>query len=270
MEAYVSWIRHLAAFHKRTPDTLGNVDIQAWFLHLITERRLSASTINLAINAVRSFHGKFLGRDVEPLLRGIKRPARKPQPPRVFSAAEIERLINLGTAGDPLARVFLMTVFGCGLRLSEATHVQISDIDSARLQLRVSHPKGGRERLTLLSPALVLELRQWYRVHKPVRWLFSQGHDQEPLCKGTAQNLFYRALRRSGLKKKLGIHSLRHTFATLLLENAVEITVVQKLLGHANLSTTARYLHVRKERLGQIRSPLGLLNLSHNAKAKGQ
>jgi integrase/recombinase XerD len=270
VEAYVSWIRHLAAFHKRSPDTLGNAEIQAWFLHLITERRLSASTINLAINAVRSFHGGFLGQDIEPLLRGIKRPARKPQPPRVFSSDEIERLINVGTAGDPLARVFLMTVFGCGLRLSEATHVQISDIDSARLQLRVSHPKGGRERLTLLSPALVLELRQWYRVHKPVRWLFSQGLDQEPICKGTAQNLFYRSLRRSGLKKKLGIHSLRHTFATLLLENAVEITVVQKLLGHANLSTTARYLHVRKERLGQIRSPLGLLNLSDNTKAKRQ
>jgi integrase/recombinase XerD len=104
-------------------------------------------------------------------------------------------------------------------------------------------------------------------VHRPVRWLFSQGHDQEPICKGTAQNIFYRALRRSGLTKKLGLHSLRHSFATLLLENAVEITVVQKLLGHANLSTTVRYLHVRKERLGEIRSPLGLLNLDDKAKS---
>ena len=154
-----------------------------------------------------------------------------------------------------------------GLRLNEAIHVQISDIDSANLQLRVSHAKGGRQRLTLLSPALLTELRAWYRVHRPVRWIFSQGHDQEPICKGTAQNIFYRALRRSGLKKKLGIHSLRHSFATLLLESGVEITVVQKLLGHANLSTTARYLHVRKERLGQIRSPLDLLNLDGKAKA---
>jgi site-specific recombinase XerD len=96
--------------------------------------------------------------------------------------------------------------------------------------------------MTLLSPVLLAELRQWYRVHRPVRWIFSQGHDQEPICKGTAQNLFYRALRRAGLKKKLGIHCLRHSFATLLLENGVEITVVQKLLGHASLATTARYL----------------------------
>ncbi len=120
----------------------------------------------------------------------------------------------------------------------------------------LSHPKGGRQRMTLLSPVLLAELRQWYGVHRPVRWIFSQGHDQEPICKGTAQNIFYRALRRAGLKKKLGIHSLRHGFATLLLESGVEITVIQKLLGHANLATTARYLHVRQERLGQIRSPL--------------
>ncbi len=261
VQAYTSWIYDLAKFHKRSPDQLGQPEIRAWILHLITERKLSASSINLAINALRAFYHGLLGQDLEPYLTGIQRPARTVQPPRVFSIEEIERLITVGTAGDPLARVFLMTVFGCGLRLSEATHVQISDLDAPRLQLRVSHPKGGRQRLTLLSPVLLRELRQWYRVHRPARWLFSQGPDQDPICKGTAPNLFYRALRRSGIQKKLGIHSLRHSFATLLLESGVEITVVQKLLGHASLSTTVRYLHVRQERLGQIRSPLGLLDL---------
>ena len=206
------------------------------------------------------YHG-LLGQDIEPHFVGIKRPALKLQPPRVFSIEEIEQLITVGTAGDPFGRVFLMTVFGCGLRLSEATHFQVSDIDAPRMQLRVSHPKGGRQRVTILSPVLLSELRQWHRVHRPVRWLFSQGPDQDPICKGTAQNLFYRALRRSGVKKKLGIHALRHSFATLLLESGVEITVVQKLLGHAQLATTALYLHVRQERIGAIRSPLGLLDL---------
>lgn len=266
MEAYTDWIRHLSAFHHRSPDKLGQPEIRSWLLHLITERKLSASSINLAINALRAFYGGLLGQDIEPLLVGIKRPPRRIQPPRVFSPEEIEQLITVGTQGDPFARVFLMTVFGGGFRLSEATHLEVSDIDGARLQLRVSHAKGGRQRMTLLSPVLLAELRQWYRVHWPVRWIFSQGHDQEPICKGTAQNIFYRALRRSGLKKKLGIHSLRHSFATLLLESGVEITVVQKLLGHAYLATTARYLHVRKERLGEIRSPLGLLNLKANRK----
>jgi len=266
IQCYTDWIIGLARFHRTSPDVLGNPEISAWLLHLIKERKLSASSINLAINALRAFYGAFLGREIEPLLVGIKRPARHVQPPRVFSPEEIERLITVGTAGDPFARVFLMTVFGGGFRLSEATHLQVSDIDGARLQLRVSHAKGGRQRMTLLSPVLLAELRQWYRVHRPVRWIFSQGHDQEPICKGTAQNIFYRSLRRSGLKKKLGIHSLRHSFATLLLESGVEITVVQKLLGHAYLATTARYLHVRKERLGQIHSPLGLLDLKANNK----
>ena len=152
-----------------------------------------------------------------------------------------------------------MTVYGCGLRLSEATHVRLADIDSPRRQLRVSNPKGGRERLVPISENLLVELRSWYRVHRPVKWLFSQGHDQDPICKGTAQNIYYRARRHAGLQPKCGIHGLRHSFATHLLENGVEITVVQKLLGHAHLATTARYLHVREERLGEIKSPLGLI-----------
>lgn len=259
VQSYTEWIYQLAKFHRRSPDTLGHPELAAWLLHLITERKLSASSINLAINALRTFYGGFLEREIESLLRGIKRPRRHPQPVRVLSPEEVERLLTVGTADDPLARAYLMTVYGCGLRLSEATHVRVKDIDSPRFQLRVSHPKGGRERVVPLSDNLLTELRAWYRVHRPKEWLFSQGPDQEPICKGTAQNLYYRARRRAGLQAKCGIHGLRHSFATHLLENGVEITVVQKFLGHAYLATTARYLHVRQERLGQIRSPLGLL-----------
>jgi integrase/recombinase XerD len=258
IDSYTGWIYQLAKFHHRSPDQITNEDLQSWFLHLI-EKPYSASSLNLALNAVRSFHGGFLGRDVEPLLKGIKRPRRRQQPPQVFSPEEVERLLTVGTEGDPLARAFLMTVYGCGLRLSEAIHVQIADINTARHQLRVSHPKGGRERLVPLSDNLVVELRSLYRVHRPVKWLFSQGHDQDPINRGTGQNLYYRARRRAGLDNKNGIHSLRHSYATHLLENGVEITAVQQCLGHSSITTTARYLHVREQRLGQIRSPLGLL-----------
>ena len=233
VQSYTEWIVLLAKFHHRSPDELGNPEIAAWLLHLINERKLSHSTINVVINALRSFHGAFLGREVESLLVGIKRPQRHPQPPRVLSPDEVERLLTAGTNGDPLARAFLMTVYGCGLRLSEATHVRITDIDSPRCQLRVSHAKGGRQRLVPLSDNLLTELRAWYRVHRPKEWLFSQGPDQDPICKGTAQNIYYRARRRAGFQPKCGIHGLRHSFATHLLENGIGITVVQKLLGHA-------------------------------------
>ena len=139
VEADTDSIRHLYTFHHRSPDKLGQPEIRTWLLHLITERKLSASSINLAINALRAFYGGLLGQDIEPLLVGIKRPPRRIQTPRVFSPEEIERLITVGTKGDPFARVFLMTVFGGGFRLSEAIHLQVSDIDGARLQLRVSH-----------------------------------------------------------------------------------------------------------------------------------
>jgi site-specific recombinase XerD len=259
VQSYTDWIVLLAKFHRRSPDQLGNPEIASWLLHLINERKLSASTINVVINALRSFYGAFLKREVEPLLAGIQRPRRHPQPPRVLSPEEVERLLTVGTDGDPLARAFLMTVYGCGLRLSEATHVRVADIDSSRFQLRVSHAKGGRHRLVPLSDNLLAELRSWYRVHRPKEWLFSRGPDQQPFCNATAQNIYYRARRRAGLQPKCGIHGLRHSFATHLLENGVEITVVQRLLGHAAITTTVGYLHVRQERLGQIRSPLGLI-----------
>lgn len=259
VQSYTEWIVKLAKFHDRSPDLLGNPEISAWLLHLIQDCQYSASSVNLAINAVRSFYGGFLGQDIEPLLKGIKRPKRRYQPPEVFSPEQIEKLVTTGTAGDSMARAFLMTVYGCGLRLSEAIHVQVKDIDSARHQLRVSHPKGGRERLVPLSDNLLAELRTWYRVHSPKKWLFSLGPEQDPINRSTGQNLYYRSLRRAKLTNKSGIHGLRHSFATHLLENGVEITLVQRFLGHASLTTTARYLHVREARLGQIRSPLGLL-----------
>ncbi len=259
VETYIHWVADLARFHKASPDALGRPEISAFVLHLIQERKLSDCSVTLAIKSLRAFYGLFLHQDVAVLFSGIRTPRRPLQLPRVFSPDEVERLLTVGTDGDPLARAFLMTVYGCGLRLSEATHVRIADIDSKRFQLRVSNPKGGRERLVPLSDNLVRELRAWYRVHRPAQWLFSQGPDQDPICKGTAQNIYYRARRRAQLPAKCGIHGLRHSFATHLIENGVEITLVQKFLGHAYLSTTANYLHVRQERMGQVKSPLGLI-----------
>jgi site-specific recombinase XerD len=262
VQAYTAWLYDLAKFTHRSPDLLTPAEVRSWILHLLTQRKLSASSINLAICSLRAFYHDFLQREFEPYVAGVRRPPRLPQLPRVYSVEEIEQLLTIGTDGDLLARVFLMTVYSGGLRLSEATHLQIDDLDSRRHQLRITHAKGGRPRIVPLSDVLLPELRTWYRVHRPVRWLFSQGHDTDPICKGTAQNFFYRAVRRAKLKRCFGIHSLRHSFATHLLESGVEITVVQRLLGHAYLNTTVRYLHVRQERLDEIRSPLGLLKLA--------
>lgn len=215
------------------------------------------------MNDKSSFYGKFLGLDCDPYLSGIKRPKRKPRLPRVFSTEEVESLITLGCKNDLRSKAFLSMVYGCGLRLSEATHVQVEDLCPSRHQLRVSHAKGNKPRYTLLSESLLTILRSYYRQFKPKGpFLFPGVGSSLPMSKGTGQNLFYRALRRAKLPGPRGIHCLRHSFATHLLETNTEITVIQHLLGHASLSITVRYCHVRQERVRQIQSPLGLLSIS--------
>jgi integrase/recombinase XerD len=261
VHCYVSFVYSLAKHTHRSPDLLGPADIQQWLYHLIAERKQAPSTVNLAINAVRSFYGGMLQRDIEPILRQVKRPKRPARVPQLYSMAEVERLLTLGTEGNLRARAFLSCVYGGGLRLSEATHIRIPDLSSARHRLLVSHPKGGRQRYTLLSENLLAVLREYYRQVRPKLFLFPGDEPLQPMSKGTGQSIFYGAVARAGLPERGGIHSLRHSFATHCLENGIEITVVQTLLGHASLSTTAGYLHVRAERLAQIQSPLGLLDL---------
>jgi len=261
VHTYVSFIYSLAQHSGRSPDLLGPEDIRGWLYHLIAERKQAPSTVNLAINAVRSFYGKMLQRDLEPLLHQIQRPRRPARAPRVYSMAEVEKLLTVGTEGNLRARAFLSCVYGGGLRLSEATHIQLKDLDSARHRLLVSHPKGGRQRYTLLSENLLCVLRDYYRQFQPQSFLFPGQEPLLPMNKGTGQGIFYAAVAKAALPDRGGIHCLRHSFATHCLENGIEITVVQTLLGHASLSTTAGYLHVRAERLAQIQSPLGLLDL---------
>jgi site-specific recombinase XerD len=174
---------------------------------------------------------------------------------------EVERLLLVGCR-QPRHRTFLATVYAAGLRLNEACHLRLCDIDSARMQMRVVQGKGRKDRYTLLSPKLLEELRTYWRLYRPAHWLFPSPRDlQRPLCDGTAQHMYYLAVERAGLPRKGGIHCLRHSFATHLLEAGVEITVLQRLLGHSYLVTTAGYLHVRQERLAQIKSPLELIDL---------
>jgi integrase/recombinase XerD len=264
VQCYVSFIYSLAKHSRRSPDLLSHEDIQHWLYHLIAARKQAPSTVNLAINAVRSFYGKMLQQDIEPLLHRIKRPRRPARVPRLYSMAEVEKLLTVGTEGNLRARAFLSCVYGGGLRLSEATHIQLKDLDSARHRLLVSHPKGGRQRYTLLSDNLLGVLRDYYRQVHPKTFLFPGVEPLAPINKATGQGIFYGAVAKAKLADRGGIHCLRHSFATHCLENGIEITVVQRLLGHASLHTTAGYLHVRAERLAQIQSPLGLLDLKSN------
>jgi integrase/recombinase XerD len=261
-EAYIHHVYHLAKFYRRSPDQLCEPEVRQYLFHLAHERQLGASTVNQAVNAFRFFYGRVLQRDLEVLHRALPHGRKSIRRPEVFSIGELEKLFTVG-AVHPLHRAFLVTVYGAGLRLGEACRLKFAHLDRARGQLRVELGKGRKDRATLLSAVLLRELEHYWRVCRPRHWLFPSSRDpRRPLPEGTGQKIYHAAVARAGLRRKGGIHALRHSFATHLVEAGVELPVVQKLLGHKSLSTTTVYLHVRAERLAQIRGPLELLDLS--------
>jgi site-specific recombinase XerD len=259
-------VADLARYYHRSPDQLTYDEVVDWIHHLIRERHQAASSVNIAVNAVRFLYGVTLQRDVQALMAAIPRMKRNTRRAEVYARSEIEAILSAPT--QPRDRAFLMTVYAGGLRLSEATHLQTKDIDRARMQIRVRHGKGAKERVLPLSQRLLQELEAYWRVQRQGRpghdspWLFVGRAKDKPMSVGMGQVIYYRAVRKSGVRRKGGIHLLRHSFATGLIENGVELTLVQRLLGHSSLFTTIRYLHVTAARLEAAQSPLDLIDLS--------
>ena len=261
-QCYVSAVYGLAKYYCKSPDQLSDEELKNYLFYLARDRQYAASSLNQVVSALRCFYQLVLKRCVDHLRLVLPRVNKAIRRPQVFAVQELERLLTVGCP-HPKHRAFLMTVYGAGLRLNEACHLKAQHIDRARMQIRVEQGKGAKDRYTLLSPRLLEELDCYWRSFRPQHWIFPSTRNPElPLDDRTAQKIFYSAVARAGLPRKGGIHSLRHSFATHLLEGGVEITVVQRLLGHSSLSTTSNYLHVRQERLAQIKSPLQLLDLS--------
>ena len=261
-EAYAAWVSQLARYYRRSPDLLSYEEVGKWLHHLIRERKLAASTVNVAVNAVRFFFRVTLERDVTEMefkVPHMKRGARRPQ---IYSVEEVEALLQ--AAWRPRDRAFLMLVYSCGLRVREACQLFTGDIDRARMQVRLKG-KGDKERVVPLNPKVLNALADYWRqehrgrVSKESVPLFPAPQTDQSMTHKAGQAIYYRTLKKSGLRKKGGIHILRHCFATHLLESGVDVTVVQRLLGHANLSTTAAYLHVTMPCLDRVHSAMGLI-----------
>jgi site-specific recombinase XerD len=259
-ESYIGAVYYLAKYCHKAPDLLSDEELKNYLFHL-AGRGLAASTLNQNVSALRCFYKLVLRRSVDFLCEVLPRSRKAVRRPQAFSPEEVQELLTVGCP-HPKGRAFLMTVYGAGLRLEEACHLKFEHINRRRMQIRVEQGKGRKDRYTLLSPVLLAELERYWKCFRPVHWLFPSVKDPSaPMDYHTGQRIFYRAVQRAGLPKRGGIHTLRHSFATHLLEAGVEITVVQRLLGHTSLATTANYLHVRQERLAQIKSPLQLLDL---------
>jgi integrase/recombinase XerD len=262
--AYVAGVAKFANHFGRSPDQLGPDDLRAFQVHLVNAG-VSWSQFNQAVCGLRFLYAVTLGRpDAVPFIPFGKRPRRLPP---VLSPDEVAALLDAAPPGRD--RALLQTAYACGVRISELLHLRVSDIDSARMAVVVRAGKGGKDRLVPLSVRLLGDLRAFWRGHRSPTWLFPGGAAGRPLTESTVQRMFQRVRRRAGLTKAATVHTLRHSFATHLLEAGVDVITLQRLLGHQALSTTALYLHVSRRHLERTPSLLDLIALPAARAAAG-
>jgi integrase/recombinase XerD len=256
-ETYIRSVAQFSAFHRRSPDQLGVEHLRAFHLHLVS-RGLVANSIGVKMAALRFFYSTTLRQP--DIAAEIPVPRRTDHLPTVLAREEVERLLK--AVGDRKLRTALMTIYSAGLRISEAMRLTAHDIDSARMVICVRQGKGSKDRYTVLSKQLLGILRDYWRATRPSHWLFPGRNPSRPMTKRTLQLACQRAAKAAGLSKSVTVHTLRHSFATHLLEQGVDIRVIQDLLGHRHIKTTVGYARVAVDLIRQVQSPLELLNVA--------
>jgi integrase/recombinase XerD len=254
---YVRHVRTFAAFLGRSPDTATSEDLRRFQLHM-AQQQISPGSINAAIAALRFFFSVTLERpDLVRPLRTVNEPRKAPV---VLSQEEVARLLE--AAPGLKYKAALSVAYGAGLRVSEVANLKVSDIDSQRMTLRVEQGKGQRDRYVMLSPRLLELLRDWWQAARPQVWLFPGQNPVNPITPRQLNRAVTAAKDLAEISKRISPHTLRHSFATHLLEQNVDIRVIQVLLGHARLETTALYTRVAVNTVRDIKSPLERLGIN--------
>ena len=254
-----SYLHAVAKFSRhfgRAPDTLGLGEVRDFQVHLVA-KGVSWGALNQTVCALRFFYGVTLGEATVPERIPYARTPRKL--PVILSADEVVRFLE--AVSSLKSRAALTTAYAAGLRASEVAGLMIADIDSARGVIRVRHGKGAKDRDVMLSTQLLGILRAYWRLARPQRFLFPGRDENRPISPTVLHAACRSAVEAAGLSKRVTLHTLRHSFATHLLENGADIRIIQALLGHANLSSTARYTHVAAHILRATPSPLDRLTL---------
>lgn len=252
---YLIWMRSFALHFHRAPDELGEQEVRDYLHYLIQEKKASQSGVSQAYSALKFFYETTLKRDWNGFR--IPRVQMGKKLPVVLSQQEIQVIFS--ATRNLKHRAVLMTIYSAGLRVSEVVHLKVSDIDSQRMTIRVQQGKGQKDRYTLLSQRTLEVLRAYWKEYRPAGWLFPGKPETEPLSVSSVQRVFEKVLLRARIKKPASVHTLRHSFATHLLEAGTDLYHIQRLLGHTSPKTTAIYLHLSRKNLGGLTSPLDLL-----------
>jgi len=251
-ESYVRAVRQLAEHYHKSPDLITEEELRQYFLYLKNVKHYSRSTATIAICGIKFFFERTLEKDWTTF--SLVRPAPEKKLPVILSLAEVRQILS--RIRLPRYRVCLSTIYSCGLRLQEGTNLRVADIDSARMMLHVRHGKGAKDRYVPLPERTLALLRQYWKTHRNPLLLFpAEGRNHidlaqasEPMSKSSVQDAFHAALKESGNHKRASVHTLRHSWATHLLEAGVNLRLIQEWLGHSSPATT--HLTVKAEQLG--------------------
>ena len=263
-EAYLRVVRQLAEYYGRPPDQVSEAELRDYFLYLKNERKVSRSSCTVALCGIKFFYERTLGREWQTFK--LIRPTREKKLPVVLSIEEVGRV--LGCVRAERYQVCLSTIYACGLRLKEAVELQVRDIDSARMVVHIHQGKGGKDRYVPLPESTLASLRDYWCSHRHPKWLFptktalgtAPSQAARPFHVSGVQKAFKAALKESGISKKASVHTLRHSYATHLLEAGVSLRVIQAYLGHNSLQTTAIYTHLtRKVEVQAVDAIAGIL-----------
>jgi site-specific recombinase XerD len=252
---YIAHVSRFAKYFNKSPELLGETEIRDYLHYCITQKHLSEGTVNTIYSALKFFYVKTLERDwkVDKIAR-IKEGRKLPV---VLSQSEVKAILD--TVKNLKHKAILTTIYATGLRVSEAANLKVADIDSENMQIFINQGKGKKDRYSLLSNTNLDILREYWKSYQPKNYLFEGADRKNPITVRTIQKIFEHAKEKAGVKKAASVHTLRHSFATHLLEAGTDICYIQRLMGHTDINTTTIYLHLRRVDLLNIKSPLDAL-----------
>jgi integrase/recombinase XerD len=269
IKVYSGHIRAFLAHIPLSAERARDEDVRSYLLHLVERKRVSRAYLNQTISAIKFLYGQVL--DSPRAVARVPRPRAERKLPQVLSRPEVVRLLN--APRNPKHRALLLLAYSGGLRVSEVVRLRVEDIQGERGLIRVRGGKGGKDRYTTLSPLVLRALREYWRAFRPRTWLFPGEREGRHLTARSAQKVLDRSRERAGIRRGISMQTLRHSFATHLLEDGTDLRYVQELLGHSRPETTMIYTHVTQKDLARIPSPLdniGAADLGEVAGERGQ
>ncbi len=255
IDTYLSCILCLSKYYERTPETISSEEVKEYLYHLIQSRKTSISIINQIISAYKVLTVGVLEKEWSPIK--LPRPRGEKRLPVVFSKEEICKILE--HTRNLKHKAIIAVTYSSGLRRDEVRHLKLSDIDSSRMQIRVSNGKGNKSRYTILSKKVLALLREYWLCYRPKTYLFEGQHRGEPISATTIKEVFSQRMKAAGISKTASFHTLRHSFATHLLEQGINLRIIQTLLGHTSIKTTTIYTHLQNFDPASVASPFDSL-----------